>query len=144
MAEGKTSTLKWLGCGCAVLLVLAIAGAGTCGAVIYTATKAPAEAAHAFLADLRAQNLNGALARTSPEYQAAHPPPTFAATIASAPALIQHTDATLSSRNVQNFNAEMSGTLLTAAGEVPVAISLVSAPQGWVVTAITVNGMRLP
>lgn len=144
MADGKSSPLKWLGCGCAVLLVLAIAGAGTCGAVIYTATKAPAEAAHGFLADLRAQNIAGALARTSPEYQAAHPPAQFMAVLASAPALTQHTDATLSSRNIQNFNADMSGTLTTAAGDVPIAITLVSAPQGWVVTGITVNGMRLP
>jgi hypothetical protein len=119
-----------------------VAAIGTCSGAIYLGTKAPADATHAFFADLRAGNAAGAFARTSPEFQAAHP--NFAGSLAAVPVLVQHTDATISSRNVNNFNAEMSGTLTTPAGAVPVQVSLVSGPQGWVITGVAVNGVPLP
>jgi hypothetical protein len=148
--EGS-STLKYVGIGCAVVTLLGLCGIGSCitcaGAGvggIMMAVEAPAEASHGFLRDLRSGNTAGAYARTSAAFQATHPEADFAARVAAVPALTTASDATLPNRNVRGATATMSGTLDGPSGPVGhVTIELSSMGEAWVIDSVTVDGTPL-
>jgi hypothetical protein len=148
--EGS-STLKYVGIGCAVLALLGICGLGACvtcaGAGvggIMVAVQAPAETTHAFLRDVRTGNTSGAYGRMSAAYRATHAEADFAAGIAALPALTTATDATISSRNVNGSMATMSGTLDGPAGPVgAVSVELSSVGDAWSIEAVLVDGQPL-
>ncbi len=143
MSDSKTA-LKWIGIGCLVLAIVACCVASSCAGLIYQATSAPAEAAHAFLRDVRTGNDATALARMSGSYQSTHDLATFSASVSTVPSLRAHTDATLASRNIENSYATISGSLTTATGEIPVQIRLSSVSGSWYVDNVMVQGIALP
>jgi len=142
VAEGKSKTGLYIGLGCGGLLLLG-ACCGGIGYFIYAQTDEPAQAAHGFFADLRTGNHQQALQRMSGTYQSTHPLPTFQQNVQQIPALTQHTDVTFSNRSIQNQTAEVSGTLTTAEGSVPVTVSLSQVGEYWYIDTVMVQGQTL-
>lgn len=149
MANGeKSNTLKYLGIGCVVVVLLGACGIGGCivlgGGAVMGAVAAPAEQTKSFFRDVRARSYQSALSRMSPAYQASHPVATFQQSVEGIPALTQQTDDTISSRSVNNSTATMSGTLTTPTGEVPVTVTLTQNGATWQIDSVVVNGTPLP
>ena len=146
----KSNTLKYLAIGCVGLVLLIGCAFGGCmlmggGAAVGVlgAVAAPAQQTKGFFADLRASNHQGALARMSPAYQAAHPLATFQQSVASIPALTQQTDDTISNRSISNAMATMSGSLTTPEGSVPVQVMLTQVGAAWQIDSVVVGGVPL-
>jgi hypothetical protein len=140
------STLKWIGIGCGVLVVLGLCIGGIVAVIATTAlqaTEAPADAARGFFADLRGNDFDSALRRTGAAYQALHDVNTFRASVAQQPALTTQTDVTFTSRRVDNASATMSGNLSTPSGDIPVTVTLTQAGEHWYVESVTVQGQPL-
>jgi len=144
--QKKSSPVKWIaiGCGAFVLIGACIAGsAALIAGGVFKATEAPAEAAHAFFGDLRAQNWQSAHSRMSAAYQSTRTPENLQLAAAQMPALTQQTDSTFSSRNIDATGATLSGYLTTPSGNVPVEVRLSSANDAWYIESLTVQGMTL-
>lgn len=149
--QGGSSPWKWVGIGCGVLAIIGACSIGSClacggiGAVgIFAAVEAPANEAKGLLADVRGQRFEAAYARMSPTYQATHDVAAFTAQVQAIPAMTAMTDDTISQRNVQSASANMSGTLQTPTGDVPVAFTLSQLGERWVVDSIDVAGATIP
>jgi hypothetical protein len=144
--EKKSNLWKWLGGGCLLIVLIGACIAGSCALCaggIYQATDAPAQAAHAFFGDVRAQNWPAAHSRMSGTYQATHTPETLQMAASAIPALTQQTDSTFSSRNVDMAGASLEGTLTTPSGSVPVSVRMSTANNAWYVESVTVQGVPL-
>lgn len=146
----KSNTLKYVAIGCVGLILLAVCAFGGCmlmggGAAmgVLGAVSAPAEQTKGFFADLRARNYPGAHARMSATYQMSHPLATFQQSVEAMPALTQQTDDTISSRNVMNATATMSGSLTTPQGSVPVVVTLTQSGAAWQIDSVVVGGTPL-
>ena len=139
----KNNTLKYVGIGCGVLAVLALA----CGGGFYVCVSKITEAkphAHAFLKDLRDGNYASALQRMDGAYQSRHNVQSFQAAVAQLPALTTHTDATLSNFNVSNGVTTVEGALTTPTGPVPITLTMVKQDGHYYIQSVTVGGMVLP
>lgn len=124
------------------MLLGGVSAVGTLG-TLRVVTGPPAEQTEAFFADLRARNYAGALARTTPEYQAAHPLPAFQQSVEAIAALTQQTADTVTHRSVNSSTAQMSGTLSTPQGNVAFDVSLVERATRWQIASVVVAGTTL-
>lgn len=139
----KNKTLMYVGIGCSVLAVLALA----CGGGFYACWSKLAEAkpyAHAFLADLREANYPSALQRMDGPYQSRHNVQSFQGAVAQVPALTTHTDATMNNFNTINGVTTVTGSLTTATGSVPIQLVMTKLEENWYIQSVTVNGQPLP
>lgn len=144
--QKKSSPWKWIGIGCGVIVLIGVCifGACTlCAGGIWQATDAPAQAAHGFFADARAQNWQNAYQRMSPSYQSTHTAQTLQAAASQIPAITQQTDSTFTNRQVQNATANLDGHLTTPSGPAPVNVTLSNQGGVWYIDSITVSGMPL-
>lgn len=130
-----------IGCGVALLLGCCIGGIGL--AVCNNALSGPADAAHGFFNDLRMGNHQQALTRMNGAYQATHDLTRFQQSVSAIPALTAQSDATFSNRSVVNSGAEVSGTLTTPSGSIPVTVNLTKIGEHWYIDLITVQGQTL-
>lgn len=138
----KNKTLMYVGIGCSVLVVLALA----CGGGFYACWSKLAEAkphAHAFLADLREANYPSALQRMDGPYQSRHNVQSFQAAVAQIPALTTHTDATMNNFNTVNGVTTVTGSLTTPTGAMPIQLVMTKLEENWYIQSVTVSGMPL-
>lgn len=153
MSEGGEGSSTWkyvgIGCGILVLLGLCIGGACTvmCGGAIgagMAAMEPPAEATRVFFGHVRAGDTAGAYAETAASYQASHSEAEFLAALATMPELSASTDQTISNRNVQaGLGATMSGTLQGPGGTTPFSAHLVDQGGTWHIDTLTVGAGSL-
>ncbi|MEM9067573.1 MAG: hypothetical protein AAGE52_03675 [Myxococcota bacterium] len=140
--QPKSNTLKYLGIGCGVLTLLALA----CGGGFYACWAKLTEAkphAHAFLRDLREMNYPSALQRMDGAYQSRHNVQSFQGSVAQIPALTTHTDATLTNFNTTNMTTTVEGTLTTPSGPTPVVIVMNQVGEYFYIQSVTVSGVPL-
>jgi hypothetical protein len=142
MSEG-TRIAKYVGMGCGMMLLLGLCCAGGGFLVFRSLLGEPHRYAHGFLDDVRAGNYPAALQRMGAGYQATHDVARFQQGVAALPPLTQQTDATLSNVNVQNDVANVSGTLTTPQGAVPIILVLTHAGEYWYVDQVQVGGVPL-
>jgi hypothetical protein len=144
MSDGN-QTAKYVAIGCGVVLLLGCCTFGTLGAVCWSMVGDPHKYAHGFLNDVREGNHPAALQRMGGAYQATHDLARFQQALAALPALTQHTDATLTSVNVDGSGnaARVEGTLTTPAGAVPISMVLSKAGDYWYVEQVVVGGQPL-
>lgn len=139
----KSNTLKYVGIGCGILVVLALA----CGGGFYVCFSKITEAkphAHAFLRDLREMNYPSALQRMDGAYQSRHNVQSFQQAVAQIPALTTHTDATFNNFNVSGGVTTVEGTLTTPTGPVPIVLTMIKQAGYYYIQSVTVGGVPLP
>jgi hypothetical protein len=146
---GGNNTMKIVGITCGVLMLLscccgggflALGGAGV-GAIF---SGGPKSSTDAFLDELKANNYQQALQRMGGQYQATHDANTFAAAVATLPALTQFTDRTMNNIQINNNTGTVSGTLSTAQGPQPVVFQCSKQGEFWYIEQVTVGGVILP
>lgn len=139
----KNRTLLYVGIGCGLIVLLATCGVGGCLLFIKSQTDAPANMSHSFFKDVRTGNYQNAFSRMSHSYQQTHTLEQFQQGLAAVPALTQQTEATLTSRNVNDPTATMAGTLSTPSGDVPVSVQLEKNGEHWYIVSVTAGGATL-
>lgn len=139
----EKQTLKKVGIGCGVLVLLGMLGVGACVFLIKGATDGPANRGHAFFEQLRGGNTAVAWAMFSPTLQAQVPLNEFQGAVAEMPPLTTQTDSTFTSRSVHNNIGELSGYLTTPQRQVNVALTLSKTGGVWVIDSLSVMGRPL-
>lgn len=137
---------KYIAIGCGALILLSCCLCGGLGALGWSVLRGPHEYASAFLADIRKDDYASALQRMDASYQSSHDVAALEAAVRTLPALDQHTDATLTSVNIDPTadRGQVSGTLSTPAGGYPVELVLHQVGDYWYVASVTVAGAPLP
>lgn len=111
-----------------VLGLVVVVGAGI-GLVFWLTADLP-RAADAFLTRIAANDYDGALALTTPDFRASTDRAALEA-FARSNGLDSYKSATWTSRQIENSSGQLEGTLTLASGEVPISISLVKDDGGW-------------
>ncbi len=143
MAEGKSSTLKWVGVGCGVLLLIGACGVASAFFACDRMLSPPVGQARGFFGDLRSGDYASALARTNAAYQSTHTVEAFQVAVTAMPAATGQTDVSFSNRNVEGASATVAGSLATPSGDVPVTVRLSRAGEHWYIDSVTVQGQML-
>ncbi len=134
---------KIVGITCLVFVILG----GLCGVgcwMFCQSVTAGKDDAHAFLAEIRAGNYTAAHGRMAPHYQTTHDVNAFQAAVATFPELTSHTDATFNNFQVNNGVHNISGSLATPTGPVPITIVLTGGAGTYGITGLVINGRRFP
>ena len=139
MAAGATSPKKgrspivWVGVGCCGCLLLIAALMAVIGGGVYVSTKGAADAAHAWIAEVRQGGAAAGAARLSAGYQTQVSEETNAAVTA---AIQQSTDATFNQRSIENDRAVMKGVLTGSGSSQPITIHLVKEGGAWKIDSV--------
>jgi FHA domain len=134
MKKGK-SPLVWIGVGCCgCLLVVMLVGAAIFGGT-YMATKGPADAAHAWLVQVRQGQSAAAQAMMSEGYKSRADAQELDRV---AQAIAHSKDATFPMRSVDNDRATLTG-VLTGGTTQPIVIHLVKEGGGWKIDKVTLG-----
>ena len=141
--EGR-GPLLWIALGCGgtllvvvVLIVIAVGG-------VFLWTRAPVQAAEAYLGDIRRGDLAAAHARLSEAYKTQVSRETMEAFVARHPALKESATVGFNSRSVHNDTADLAGRLATATGTAEeMSMHLVQEGGAWKVGGLEVAGDRL-
>lgn len=134
---------KIIGIGC---LVFAILG-GLCGVgcwMFCQQVTGGKDDAQAFLAEIRAGDYAAAHRRMAPHYQQTHDVNAFQQAVMTFPALTSHTDATFTSFQVRNGVHDLSGTLTTPTGPIPITVVLGGGGGTYAVTGLVVGTRPFP
>ena len=119
-------------------------GAGLSLSAILAVFSPETDAASGFLADVRRDDWDSALARTSRDYQNHHTAGDLALHVAEISALDGHSLAFLASaEGVDESRARVEGSLYGSAGETPVAFELSEEGGYWYIDLVVVQGARL-
>lgn len=130
----KRGPLVWILVGCFGLLILGGAGIGGIVYLVYSMTKPPADATHAFFDKINAGDLDTAYANASAGFRASVTPEDFRSMFKG----MRVSDVTLSQRNIQNNVATMSGTVtVEGEGSMSLTVELVQNGEAWEVEAIS-------
>ena len=116
LAKKGRSPFFWVGlgcCGCLLLVVLVVAMIG--GAAMF-ATRGAVEAVRAQIADIKAGRMDAAYQRMSDGYRETHTSADFGAFVGRHPGLMENSDSTFTTRNIQNDKAHIAGYLMAASG----------------------------
>jgi hypothetical protein len=135
MKKGK-SPLVWIGVGCCgCLLLVGLVAAAIFGGT-YMATKGPADAAHAWIVELRQGQTQEAQAAMSDGYKSR----ADAEELERLSQAIAHSkDATFPMRSVENDRATLTGVLTGGGAPQPIVIHLVKEGGGWKVDRVTLG-----
>jgi hypothetical protein len=128
-----------MGCGLAGLLGICLTSLA-----FYTVVPgAPRDAAHGFLADVRAENWSAALQRMGAAYQQTHAATALADSVKNIPALARHTSATFWTAAFEGDACVLDGTIEGPDGEFPIAVELRRVDGYWYVEHVVVQGVAL-
>lgn len=133
--KGK-SPLFWVAIGCCGCLLLVAALAGVIGGGVFMATKGAADAAHAWLGQVRQGQTDEVAAGMTEAYRSR---PTAEEVEAVTTAIGQSKDATFLSRSVDNDRATMTGVLTGGPSPQPIVIKLVKEGGAWKVDDVTIG-----
>lgn len=146
MSDNK-KVLKWVGLGCGIAFLLGVCGIGVCVAGIggiAGIASGPADAGHAMLGSLRANDTATAYTHMSPLYRSTHTVVQFQTQVAQIPGMNTHTDATFSQRSVNNGTGEASGHLTTPTGNLPIRVTGHIEGEVWFIDTVTVGPHSIP
>jgi hypothetical protein len=119
-------------------------GAGLSLSAILAVFSPETDAASGFLADVRRDDWDSALARTSRDYQSHHTSADLASHVGAIGALDGHSLAFLTSaEGVEENRARVEGSLYGSGGETPVAFELSEEGGYWYIDLVVVQGARL-
>ncbi|HYN03524.1 MAG TPA: FHA domain-containing protein [Vicinamibacteria bacterium] len=133
--KGK-SPLFWVAIGCCGCLLLVAALAGVIGGGVFMATRGAADAAHAWLGQVRQGQTDEVAAGMTEAYRSR---PTAEEVEAVTTAIGQSKDATFLSRSVDNDRATMTGVLTGGPSPQPIVIKLVKEGGAWKVDDVTIG-----
>jgi predicted component of type VI protein secretion system len=133
--KGK-SPLFWVAIGCCGCLLLVAALAGVIGGGVFMATKGAADAAHAWLGQVRQGQTDEVAAGMTEAYRSR---PTAEEAEAVTTAIAQSKDATFVNRSVDNDRATMTGVLTGGPSPQPIVIKLVKEGGTWKVDDVTIG-----
>jgi predicted component of type VI protein secretion system len=136
-AKKGRSPLLWIGIGCCGCLLLGLIGVAAIFGGAFMATRAPAEAAHAWMAQVRQGQSEAVHAGLSDSYRAQLDEQQLEQITAI---IAQSTDATLPGRSVENDRATLTGVLTGAGGPPqPIVIKMVKEGDGWKIDGVTLG-----
>jgi predicted component of type VI protein secretion system len=133
-AKKGRSPIVWVGVGCCGCLLLIAALMAVIGGGVYVSTKGAADAAHAWIADVRQGGTAAGAAHLSSGYQGQVSDATNAAITA---AIQQSSDATFYQRSIENDRAVMRGVLTGGGSTQPITVHLVKEGGAWKVDSVT-------
>jgi hypothetical protein len=116
----------WIAVGCCGCLLLALVLAGVIGGGVYVATKGAADAAHAWLGEIRQGQ--GPEAGMTEAYRARLSADELQAITST---IAQSRDATFYQRSVDNDRATLTGVLTGTASRQPIVVTLVKEDGAW-------------
>ncbi len=122
------SPLFWVAAGCCGCLLLVVALIGVIAGGVYVASKGPADAAHAWLGEVRQNRMDEASAGLSSEYRGRLGSEELQAL---ASAIQRSKDATFYSRSIDNDKAVLRGVLSGEGPRQPITIHLVKEGGAW-------------
>jgi hypothetical protein len=128
VAKKGRSPLVWIGAGCCGCLLLALLAGGGFFGFIYMQTKPVATATQTWLAEVRSNNMEAAVAGLSTGYRDRL---TQEEMQAIATAIQGSSDASFPNRSVRNDRAEVSGVLTGGPAPQPITITLVREEGAW-------------
>jgi len=131
--KGK-SPLFWVAIGCCGCLLLALLLAGVIGGGAYVATKGAADAAHAWLGEVRQGQ--SAEAGMTAAYRSRLSPEELEALTS---AIAKSKDATFLSRSVDNDRATLKGVLTGGGTTQPIVVKLLKEGRTWKVDDVTLG-----
>jgi hypothetical protein len=135
-AKKGRGPLFWIAIGCCGCLLFALLMGGLLGGGAFLMTKGVADAAHAWIADVRAGGFDAALDGMTDTYNARLSEAELEEIVF---AIQQSDDATFPSRSVENDRAVLTG-VLTGAGEPrPIVIQLVKQGDEWKVDDVRLD-----
>jgi predicted component of type VI protein secretion system len=126
----------WVAIGCCGCLLLVALLAGVIGGGVFMATKGAADAAHAWLGQVRQGQTAEVAAGMTEAFQTR---PTAEEVQALTAAIAQSKDATFLSRSVDNDRATMTGVLTGGPSPQPIVIKLVKEGGTWKVDDVTLG-----
>ena len=133
--KGK-SPLFWVAIGCCGCLLLVAALAGVIGGGVFMATKGAADAAHAWLGNVRQGQTERVAAGMTEAFRSR---PTAEEVQAITTAIAQSKDATFLSRSVDNDRATLTGVLTGGPSPGPIVVKLVKEDGTWKVDDVTIG-----
>lgn len=130
--------MTWIVGGCCGCLLLLLIGGAVVGGLFWRMTQAPVSATQAMLADLKANRIAEAYARTSSGFRVRNSQPEFEAFVMAHAALRDNANLTVFQRSIDNDVATLTGaTLVSSSGERETAtFRLVKEEGEWRVDAI--------
>jgi predicted component of type VI protein secretion system len=130
--------VAWIVGGCCGCLLLLLIGGGLVASIAWKMTQAPVAATNAMLADLKANRIAEAYARTSSGFRVRNSQPEFEAFVMAHAALRDNANLTVFQRSIDNDVATLTGaTLVSSSGERETAtFRLVKEEGEWRVDAI--------
>jgi predicted component of type VI protein secretion system len=135
-AKKGRSPLLWIGLGCCGCLLLVCLVAGAIFGGTYMATKGPADAAQAWLSEVRQGQTSAAQAGLSEAYRGR----ADAQELDKIQQAIAHSkDATFPMRSVDNDRATLTGVLTGGGTPQPVVIHLVKEAGAWKIDSVTLG-----
>lgn len=131
-AAKKAGWLKWVALGCGLAVLLVVAFAGVLFFVVKKATAGPEEVVQKFLSDAGAGNYEAAYDAFSAPLKETQSLADFAAAAAANPHLFRVKDTSFTNRSIDTSGAEFSGTLTLDSGtEMPATFQLVRENDQW-------------
>jgi hypothetical protein len=124
----------WIAIGCCGCLLLVLLLAGVIGGGAYMATKGAADAAHAWLGEIRQGQ--GPEAGMTDAYRSRISPEDLQAVTTT---IAQSKDATFFQRSVDNDRATLRGVLTGGASTQPIVVTLVKEGGAWKVDDVTLG-----
>jgi hypothetical protein len=132
-AKKGRSPLVWVAVGCCGCLLLIAALMAVIGGGVYVSTKGAADAAHAWIADVRQGGAAAGAVHLSSGYRSQV---SSAATAAVTAAIQQSSDATFYQRSIENDRAIMKGVLTGGGSTQPITVHLVKEGGVWKVDSV--------
>ena len=123
----------WVAVGCCGCLLLIAALMAVIGGGVYVSTKGAADAAHAWIADVRQGGTAAGAVHLSGGYSSQVSSQTNAAVTA---AIQQSSDATFYQRSIENDRAIMRGVLTGGGSTQPITVHLVKEGGAWKVDSV--------
>lgn len=130
------SPLFWIAVGCCGCLLLAVLLAGVIGGGAWVATRGVADAAHAWLGEVRQGNSDAVADGLSDAYRSRLDSGEFEAVTQ---AIAQSKDATFPARSVDNDRATLTGVLTGGPTTQPIVIHMVKEGGAWKVDDVTLG-----
>ena len=126
----------WVAVGCCGCLLLIAALIGVIGGGVYVSTKGAADAAHAWIADVRQGGTAAGSTHLSSGFSNQVSDESNAAVTA---AIQQSSDATFYQRSIENDRAVMKGVLTGGGSTQPITVHLVKEGGAWKVDSVTLT-----
>jgi hypothetical protein len=133
--KGK-GPIFWVAVGCCGCLLLVALLAAVIGGGAYMATKAPADAAHAWIVHVRNGETAEVAAGMTEDYQTR---PTAEEVQAVTSAIAQSKDATFLQRSIDNDRATLTGVLTGGSSPQPIVVKLLKEGGTWKVDDVTLG-----